>query len=268
MSRLRQIAERLLRDRTFRRRLPKDFGGVPMIVSSAGGLKLLLKPMSEVDPDLFATAKSLVRQGDVVWDVGANVGLFATAAAALAGATGKVFAFEPDTTLISLLRKSAQGFPTHCAPLTVIPAGLAGATALRAFEIAKRARASNSLADYGNSQAGGIRESQFVACFAGDDCLTSLPPPPPPNVIKIDVEGAEIEVLAGIKRMLAEHRPALACEVAPQNSDAVGKILGDLNYVVFDAPRPLVSGSAIETAAWNTIAVPREKQAAFVDSGD
>ena len=89
MSFVRQIAERVLRDRTRLRRLPSDFGSLPIIVSSAGGLGQMLRPLAEVDPDLFATAKALVRAGNTVWDIGANVGLFTVAAAACAGGGGQ-----------------------------------------------------------------------------------------------------------------------------------------------------------------------------------
>ena len=48
---------------------------------------------------LLMNASETVKPGDVVWDVGANMGLFSFAAAGLAGPAGHVYAFEPDTAL-------------------------------------------------------------------------------------------------------------------------------------------------------------------------
>jgi FkbM family methyltransferase len=260
MNPLRVLAERLLRDRTRIRRMPDEFGKLPIIVSSAGGLRLLFTPMAKVDPDLFATAKALVRPGATVWDIGANIGLFSIAVAARTGASGHVVAFEPDTTLVELLRKTAVLQPPGGAKLTIVPCGVTGSTGFRSFVIAERARASNTLSEYGNSQMGGAREKQLIACFAPDDCLTLLPTP---DVVKIDVEGAEIELLSSAEKLLSQVRPAIACEVAPQNAGAVAEILHRHRFRLFDASRPLSSDAEIALAAWNTIALPSERADAF-----
>jgi hypothetical protein len=65
------------------------------------------RDISKISPELFSLAEKLIRPGDVVWDVGANVGLFTFAAAAKTGPTGKVLAIEPDPWLGTLLRRSA-----------------------------------------------------------------------------------------------------------------------------------------------------------------
>ena len=252
---LRAAAERLMRDRTRRRILPSGVGGLPIIVSSAGGIGVLFKPMTEVDPELFATVQALVRPGHTVWDIGANVGLFSFAAAGLAGPEGQVCSFEPDTSLVALLRKSQRLQPDRAAKITIVPCGVAGATGIRSFSIASRARASNALTDYGNSQMGGVRETQTIVCLSADALLDMLPHP---QVVKIDVEGAEVELLKGASKLLGIARPSLAIEVGPANCSDVTTILNANSYAMFDGPSGLQSKLEVQQAVWNTIAIPRE----------
>ena len=104
---LRRLAERLSRDLTLRRRLPAEFGRAPILVTPSAGLRYITRRMDAVDPVLMGLAREFVKPGAVVWDVGANVGLFAFAAASLAGPGGQVVAMEPDAWLVQLLRRSA-----------------------------------------------------------------------------------------------------------------------------------------------------------------
>jgi FkbM family methyltransferase len=258
---LRNFAERILRDRTRRRTLPQSVGGLPVLVSSAGGLALLLKPMEQVDPELFATARALVRPGDTVWDMGANCGLFTFAAAGIAATGGQVIAFEPDTSLVALLRRSQQMQPGRAAAVSIVPCGVAGVTGLRSFAVAARARASNALAEYGRSQQGGARELQTIMCLGADACLEMLPRP---DVLKIDIEGAEVELLEGATRLLGTARPVIAVEVGPANVGQVTAIFARYGYMLFDGPAGLASGRQIGTAVWNTIGVPQEKASNFL----
>ena len=87
------------------RRLPPPFSGNRIVASGrVGGLKFLFKPSAAWDPELLRIAAALVEPGDVVWDVGANVGLFAAAAASRAGPTGRVIAVEADEATAVLAR--------------------------------------------------------------------------------------------------------------------------------------------------------------------
>jgi FkbM family methyltransferase len=72
--------------------------------------------MNHVDPVLFPLVQEFVAANSIVWDVGANVGLFAVPAATIAGANGRVIAFEPDTWLVQLLRRSALAQSPATAP--------------------------------------------------------------------------------------------------------------------------------------------------------
>ena len=239
----------------YRRRLPESVGNGPLFVTPSAGLKYLLKPMSQIDPPLLNCAKSLVRPGNVVWDVGANVGLFAFAAAACAGRGGTIHCFEADTWLVQLLRRSCMIQPSQNASVNVVPVALAGAVSLQSFAIAKRARASSALSKYGNTDMGGVSDLQTVPAVSLDWLLSELPAP---DVLKIDVEGAELEVLRDQPDILQNVRPVIICEVSDVNRAEVTTILKQANFRLFDGERPLENAQALDVAPWSTVAIPDE----------
>jgi FkbM family methyltransferase len=249
------ILERTTRNWVFRRNLGPDFGNAPLFVTPSAGLKYLLKPRSRIDPSLLRCARELVRAGDVVWDIGANIGLFTFAAAARAGKDGKVVAVEPDAWIVQLLRRSCAIQAPSSSSVTVVPVAVGSDVSLRYFSIAVRSRASNALVGYGNTQMGGEAERQLVVTVNLDWLLTWLPAP---NMIKIDVEGAELEVLKDQSRMLTEIRPIILCEVGSKNAEAIGGILKNSSYVLFDGEKTLVNAQPSNRAPWSTVAVPNE----------
>jgi FkbM family methyltransferase len=199
-------------------------------------------------------AAELVVPGDVVWDVGANVGLFAFAAAARAGPTGNVYAIEPDTWLVGLLRRSAGLEAANRAPVHVLPVAVSNTVGVSRFHIAKRDRATNYLESCGYSaQAGGVRETQWVITVTLDWILEQIPAP---NVLKIDVEDAEDRALAGASKLLSSLRPRILCEVSQRNASTVSKILHSFGYTLFDASADRSKREPLENPVWSTLACP------------
>ena len=152
---VRGIIESLTRDWVIRRKLSADFSSAPIHVTPSAGLRYLFRSMSSVDSVLLDLVKEFVRPGAVVWDIGANVGLFSFAAASRAGSAGRVIALEPDAWLVQLLRRSAADQPTGSAPVQVIPAAVAKELSIRTLCLATRSRAANYLAEFGTTQTGG-----------------------------------------------------------------------------------------------------------------
>ena len=185
-----------------------------------------------------------MRPGDVVWDIGANIGLFAFAAAARAGRNGQVIAFEPDAWLVQILRRSAAAQRETSSPVRIVPAAVASEIGLRQFTIASRSRASNALAGHGHTQMGETYEEQTIVALSLDWLTEKLPPP---NVVKCDVEGAEVEVFSGQSKMLGNIRPVIICEVGGETSERMTDILLKQRYWLYgkkpSVPRtPAVAG--------------------------
>jgi FkbM family methyltransferase len=245
----RTLLERFSRGRVLRRHLPEDFGSVPILVSPDASLRFW-KP--RLESDLFAFACEFVQPGSVVWDVGANVGLLSIAAAQRAGASGKVVAVEADIWLAGLLRKSAAMQPASSAPIQVIPAAISHAPAVASFHVVQRCRAGNFLdGSGGSSQTGGVRETVSVLTITLDWLLEQEGKP---SVLKIDVEGAESNVLDGARRVMAEAQPVILCEVRDRTRDYVTEILLRYGYTLFDwDAKPRVQ---VNRASFNTLAIP------------
>jgi FkbM family methyltransferase len=235
---LRRLAEIASHGVVLRRRLPARFGGRILYVSPECGLRYWRFDLGKIDPVLLDVAERYVGLGDVVWDVGANVGLFTFAAAHRAA---RVLAFEPDPWLADLLERTAVSFPN----VSVIRAAVADYCGQGELHVAMRARGSNFLLGNGYDQSGGTRRRQQVRVVRLDSLEQT-----PPNVLKIDVEAGEVAVLRGAARLLAESHPTVICEVAGENASAVTACLG--GYNLFDAER----GAPVDVAVWNTVAVP------------
>lgn len=251
---IRILIEQLTRNMSFRRKLPREFGNSSFCVSPSAGLRYLFKPMKKIDPALFEFSKEYIKKDDVVWDIGANIGLFTFCATYLSGKNGNIVALEPDAWLVQLLRKSVSLQPTSSAPVQIIVSAVAQSLEIRDFNIASRSRSANFLKGYGSSKAtGGVAEKQKVVTVTLDWLAERLPIP---NVIKIDVEGAELEVLRGGLNFLKEKHPIILCEVFSANSKEVADLLIEIGYKIYNGEIPKAERKELDVAPWCTIAIP------------
>lgn len=166
-----------------------------------------------------------LRAGDVFYDLGANIGLFSLLGSRAVGEGGKVFSFEPDSTIAGRLRRniSRNGFTN----VNVVQRGVWSSTTTLKFAAANTTSPDRGVGTFMN--ASGDAASTPVACIALDDFIKTAPPP---NGIKCDVEGAEVEVFRGARDLLKTHRPWVLCEVHSEVNDyALKSYLNEFSYV-------------------------------------
>ncbi|MBM4131991.1 FkbM family methyltransferase, partial [bacterium] len=157
-----------------------------------------------------AVVAAELRAGDVVLDVGANIGFLTVLAARLVGPAGRVVAFEPVPANARLVRRNAAlngqrqvqvveaAAGDHDGTATLVLARHAGGAALQGA--ARPPDACGALS---------VPIVTLDAWLAGHGA--SLPGPV--RLVKIDVEGAEAAVLRGAAALLGEQRPLVLLEV-------------------------------------------------------
>jgi FkbM family methyltransferase len=142
----------------------------------------------------------LVSPGSTVIDVGANIGYFTLRFARWAGEGGRVIAIEPEIRNLAALTRRVQRAEMG-ANVELLRAAAADADGELLLAVTPGHPGDHHLADDGIP----VRAFTLDGLVAGDARPVSL--------IKIDVQGAETLVLAGARRLIERHRPAIYLEV-------------------------------------------------------
>ena len=143
--------------------------------------------------EAFATS---VREGDVVFDIGAHWGYYTLLASMRVGPAGQVFAFEPSQCNLRRLRR-------HCE--------INGCENVRLLDVAVSDRNGTArLNEEHGSRAAHLSEDGTADVKVVTlDSLVNNGLLPPPNVMKVDIEGAEVAMLKGSESVLTSARPLI-----------------------------------------------------------
>lgn len=198
---------------------------------------------------------SLLRPGMVYFDAGANVGFFAILAARLLGASGRVVCFEPLPDNARQIEFNAQlnGFTNIQICLEALGSSIRKETFFTSAEPTWGML--NSVGKIPERSSGNIEVSvRTLDSFCQPGGL------PYPDLIKIDVEGAEAELLEGAGATIAACRPLLIIELHQTNA-AVLAVLRKFGYHA----GVLGSTVPVRDVSWdaNIIAAPAERRDLF-----
>ena len=135
---------------------------------------------------------SRINAGDCVYDIGANIGHYTKIFSTLVTNNGKVIAFEPSSINVKLLEKNTIGFSN----VSILNIGIGAIKSKMNFfqgndEIGATSRISNNTLD---------KNSEIISVETLNNIVHEHIFP---NVIKIDVEGYELEVLKGANKILS-----------------------------------------------------------------
>jgi len=139
--------------------------------------------------------KSIPPDG-VVFDLGGNVGYYSLLSSVRAGPRGRVYAFEPLPRNLDFLRRHLA--LNHIENVTVIEAAVADRSGTVRFE-------EDPSTSKGRIGAQGALEVRSVSL---DDWIAQGKIPAP-DLMKIDIEGAEFLALQGARKLLAGSHPAI-----------------------------------------------------------
>ncbi|MEQ1618750.1 MAG: FkbM family methyltransferase [Terricaulis sp.] len=170
------------------------------------------------EPEILAAFELFLRPGDTFVDVGANFGWHSVHAARIVGSAGKVFAFEPVPYIAEVLERNCRrnGFNN-----------------VEVHRIALGARQAQVKMALNSENPGGGCVADFgtlpVHMFALDQVIADARP----TLIKIDVEGHEMEVLRGANRTLdAEPVVVLEYNRGPHRK-RIFRYLSDRGYSLY-----------------------------------
>jgi FkbM family methyltransferase len=206
-------------------------------------------------PRLLALLTDVLRSGDVFVDIGANTGFFAVPLARAVGSDGRVLAFEPAADATELLRAEARlhGVEHRIELHQIALSSEDGSGSLRA-DPRHPADSSKRSLFIGGPLVGEVPVRTFDGLVdAGEiELLHGV------RAVKIDVEGAEMRVLEGMRDTLRRHRPQmLVAETIEEHLQRAGSEVAEvhafmraLGYVAFDDP------TNVEPLQLNAVFVP------------
>ena len=232
----------------------------PIVVPTGRGqgLRLDLRHIPVAHAHLAGIAYGLLEQpvqealrrhlgpGGVFYDIGANVGFFTLIGARFAGPDGHAYALEPTPDNAAAVRANAA--LNGAENVTVIEKA-AGAQAGSARLQVVDDQSWSKLVETGEHPL--TQTVMDVEVVAVDDLVRNGLRPP--DLVKIDVEGFELPVLEGMRRTLAEHRPAVICELHGTHREFAA-FMRDAGYriVNLEGPGPIEA----EGASAHALALP------------
>lgn len=210
------------------------------------------------EPEIEALYPKIIREGDVVVDIGAHVGVHALLAARLVGPRGRIYAFEPDPDNYRILQKNiaANGYTN------ITAANQAVSDRSGAGLLFRSGQGNDRHSMFRNPRSVLQQEGTAVRTTTLDDFLEAEGWPAV-RLVKMDIEGAEPLALSGMNRLLERSAElAMLVEFAPESLMAAGhsppEVLRLLAEAGFEIGRVRANGDVQRIPATSFASYSRE----------
>lgn len=183
----------------------------------------LLSRHNDYETEVYATLARLNGHYDLVIDIGANVGLFTLFAARALAPRGSVIACEPNPMMfVRLVDNLAHNeFEATVHP---VAAAIAEEAQLQTFYLPRGHRGTNGSLVRGFAQLFDSAPQEVLVAVQPASAFAERIAGAARVLIKIDVEGAEAQVLKGLRAIIAAHAPDLIIEILPNQLDLLAQI--------------------------------------------
>jgi FkbM family methyltransferase len=164
----------------------------------------------DYEAENYTFLQQQVKPGMQIIDIGAHIGLFSACSSQLTGPTGKIICFEPTPGTYSILKETLR--LNHCANVTAVQAAVSNKEGNATFYVSSMAGCnSNSLVEnkWGGEPVGYDVQLVTIDSIGSNNSIK-------PDLIKIDAEGAELDVLKGGVRTFKDHKPVLILGLHPE----------------------------------------------------
>jgi FkbM family methyltransferase len=171
------------------------------------------------DSFIYDEIKKECANGKVIWDIGAHFGYHSLSFSSIVGAQGHVYSFEPNPFNIERFKINVVSNPVFAERITLNTNALSDTDGVSTFVFSNDVDGSRSSGSHIAGATKPLLDSDYLNFSKQDvntikiDSLIADGKVKIPDILKIDVEGAELMVLNGASIFFEKHKPIIFMEV-------------------------------------------------------
>ena len=235
------------------------------------GIDLAIYTFGCFEPATTRVLEESILAGDVVIDIGANIGAHTLPMAQLVGETGRVFAFEPTGFAHAKLVRNLELNTQLASGVVVEQMFLTDSSTESVPEAIYSSWPLKEGSNLHKKHCGAAKDTLGTAAMKLDDYVVTHSIQRV-DLIKLDVDGYECHVLRGAAHILKTHRPVIVMELAPYALREAGESLEELLRILTEADYSLddevsrralpmdvdrLDAMVVDGGSFNVIAQPR-----------